>query len=271
MPVSAVIISLGQNCFDDHYPGLVMLSDSHLQEVSVVNQKKWLIILGIVLYFGLLDTALPAANCLLTENFDHSVLDSRLVVYDKYWKALTPPQYKLDAVGRNGGGRCFSSGTVSEAYPCWMRTLSSAWPSDELYVSFWMRYPKFVLTDPTNENFKIFYPHWDGTSSYVHYAMSGPNLVYYSAMANGSLVAYSRWLTCTGMTDGKWHHYQFYVKFSEGLSRFWYDGTLMIDDTYGTGKWTNLVYYVSAPSIDAEEPGLFSRQIDDLEMWDGMP
>jgi hypothetical protein len=236
-----------------------------------MGRNAWAVVLGVVFFLPLSFSAGRAAECLLSENFDNKVLDSRLVVYNKNWAVMKPPQYRLDAVGRNGTGRCFSSGTVGEAYPCWMRNTTAPWPTDELYVSCWMRYPKFVLTDPANENIKFFYPHWDGTASYVHFAMTGPSTVYYSAMAKGAMVAYSRWLTCPGMTDGKWHHYQFYVKFSEGLSRFWYDGALMVDDAYGAGKWSNLVYYISAPSIDADDPGIFSRQIDDLEIWDGLP
>jgi len=60
-----------------------------------------------------------------------------------------------------------------------------------------------------------------------------------------------------------------YVKFSTGVARFWYDGVLKIDRTIGS--WTGSVYYVSAPSIDADAKGTFSRQVDDWEVWDGMP
>lgn len=242
-----------------------------VEEVSAVGRNARSIALVATLLLQLSFTACWAAECLLSENFDSKVLDGRLAVYNKYWALMAPPQFRLDAVGRNGTGHCFSSGTVSEVYPCWVRGLSTPWPTDELYVSYWMRYPKFVPTDPANENLKLFYPHWDGTASYAHYAMTGPGTVYYSAMAKGAFIASGRWLSCPGMTDGKWHHYQFHVKFSEGVSRFWYDGALMVNDAYGAGTWSNLVYYVSAPSIDAEDPGIFSRQVDDLEIWDGVP
>ena len=228
----------------------------------------------VILVFSLVTAAgqdASAANRLLTENFDDGVLDARLTVFDKAWRALASPQYSLGSLGRNGSGRCFSSGTVSEAYLCWNRDLPSPWPTDELYVSFWMRYPTFRSTDTVNENIKLFYPHWDGTQSYVHYSMAQPDTVYYSAKAKGAMVAYGRWISCPGMTDGKWHRYEFYINFSRGVSQFRYDGEVLVDDEYGSGKWTNELYYISAPSIDAEETGVFSRQVDDLEVWDGIP
>ena len=211
-----------------------------------------------------------AAQCLLSENFDGRVLDDRLTVYGKNWQVLSPPQYNLNATGREGAGYAFSSGTNSQAHLCWMGDTLNPWPTDELYVSFWMRYPTFVRND-SMENLKVFYPHWDGAKSYVHFTLSDSDTIYYSAMAEGSVLTAGNWLECPKQTDGKWHHYEFYINFNEGVSRFWYDGALKVDDAFGTGIWTSNLYSIIAPSIDAEEPGKFSRQVDDLEIWDGMP
>ncbi len=230
----------------------------------------WLI-LGISVLIQLVPVECHTANLLLGENFDSQVLDGRVSIIGHNWAVLAPGQYHLDAVGRGGTGHCLTSGTVNEAYLYWRNPVPGSWPSDELYVSFWMRYPKFITTEPVNENIKIFYPRWDGLNSYVHYSLTQPDIVYYSAMAQGSMVAAGRWLTCPNMTNGKWHSYQYYVNFSQGISRFWYDGSLILDDAYGPGKWTNSVYSISIPSIDAEDPGVFSRQIDEIEVWDGLP
>ena len=212
-----------------------------------------------------------AANRLLYENFDDQSIDtSRFIVYGHNWAVLNPPQYNLNQVGRGGKGYCFSSGTVSEAHLCWRKNVPNPWPTDEFYVSFWMRYPTFRQTD-NHENLKLFYPHWDGVDSYVHYAMCNDDSIYYSAKGKGQFLTQGRWLNCPNQTDGKWHRYEFYVKFSAGIHKFWYDGKLTVNDNFGSGKWTRAMYYISTPSIDAEEPGSFSRQIDDLEVWDGMP
>jgi hypothetical protein len=218
-----------------------------------------------------------AANRLLYENFNDQVIDSRLTVFGNNWTILSPPQYNLSNVGRDGTGRSFTSGTVDAAYLCWRTNVPNPWPTNSFYVSFWMRYPRYVTTNSTNENLKIFYPHWDGADSYVHYALAQPNLVYYSAKAKGTMIAYSRWLNCPAMNDGKWHHYEFYVNFATGASQFKYDGVMKVNDVYGSGKWTNHMYYFSIPSVNGRSvpsdpnPGDYTRQVDDVEIWDGMP
>jgi hypothetical protein len=218
-----------------------------------------------------------AANRVLYENFNDQIIDSRLTVYGNSWNKLSPPQYNLTAVGRDGTGHSFTSGTVDAAYMCWKTNVPNPWPTNQFYVSYWMRYPRYVTTNSVNENLKIFYPHWDGVDSYVHYNLAQPSLVYYSAKAKGAMVAQSRWLTCPNMVDGKWHHYQFYVNFSTGASKFWYDGVLKVNDVYGSGKWTNHMYYFSIPSVNGRSvpsdpnPGDYTRQVDDMEIWDGSP
>jgi hypothetical protein len=231
--------------------------------------------LAVCVSFALFPTNSFAASRLLYENFDDQELDSKLRVREDlsgYPSGdLEPPQYNLNAVGRTGVGYCFSSGTVNSANLLWIDDMVDPWPSDEMYVSFWMRYPTFKSTD-SHENIKFFYPHWSGTDSYVHYCMSSEDVVYYSARGNGTMISLGNWLDCPDQTDGNWHHYEFYVKFSTGISRFWYDGELVLNHTYGKGKWLpNNMYYIWAPSMDAEEYGTFSRQVDDLEVWDGIP
>ncbi|HQG31927.1 MAG TPA: hypothetical protein PLA83_08365 [Deltaproteobacteria bacterium] len=232
--------------------------------------KKTAVLFFSALVFLTVNTGICAATRLLHETFDDQVLDSRLRVR-VYGAVATPPQYAFASQGRDGTGHCFSSGTVSATWLQWpSETMLRPWPSDELYVSFWMRYPTFTRTDP-NENIKFFYPHWNGTSSYVHYCMYDPDQVYYSAQGMGAVLAAGVYLRCPNQTDGRWHRYEFYVKFSEGISRFWYDGVKKLDQTYGPGVWSNDILAIDAPSLDGEEPGIFSRTVDDLDIWDGMP
>ncbi|OFZ37032.1 MAG: hypothetical protein A2504_01860 [Bdellovibrionales bacterium RIFOXYD12_FULL_39_22] len=214
---------------------------------------------------------------LMYENFDTQTISPNLSVYGEWDSSIqgnilqVPPQYNLDQAGKNGQGFAFSSGTVNKVWISWDKGLPNPWPSDEMYFSFWMRYPTFTSTD-SMENLKIFYPHWNGVDSYVHYSMSDKDTIYYSAKGNGAMISISNWLSCPNQTDGNWHHYEFYVKFSNAISRFWYDGELKIDHFYGPNVWLpNTMSYIAAPSIDAEESGVFSRQIDDWEVWDVVP
>jgi len=246
----------------------VRFNDQFSYEETGMSRTKTVLFISLI--FLAIGCDALASTRLLYENFNDKVLDSRLV--PRIYGAIAAlPQYSYASPGRGGTGYSFASGTVAATWVQWPSSaMLKPWPSDEMYVSFWMRYPKFVNTD-SHENIKIFYPHWNGISSYVHYAMSSSNVIYYSANSNNTAIDGGVWLTCPNQTDGQWHHYEFYVKFSQGISRFWYDGVLKLDRRYGTGKWTNDVSSIDVPSMDGEEPGTFTRQTDDLEIWDGMP
>lgn len=236
----------------------------------------------LLVIFFILPINAYSSNRLLYENFDDKALDPRLTVFGNNWAILSPPQYNLTSAGRGGSGYCFSSGTISTAYISWMgnstfnpnHAMPNPWPSDEMYVSFWMRYP----TGSTGcDNLKFFYPHWNSTESYVHYsAITGESSCYYSAFGHGSALEVGGGAFLSGASDGNWHHYEFWIKFSTTEHKFWFDGTLKISRNYADGAWNlngGTVYYISAPSIDAEtsDQGKYSRQIDDWEVRDGMP
>jgi hypothetical protein len=224
-----------------------------------------------MVFLPLSSRAESSAVRLMLEDFDSQTVDEMLTVFGNGWRVLSLPEYNLDAPGRNGTGHCFSSGTERSAHLAWNKGIPNPWPTDEMYVSFWMRYPTFTPTNPINENIKLFYPHWHEAKSYVHYSMTGNDKVYYSACASGTMLTYGNWLDCPGQADGNWHHYEFYVNFAQGISRFWYDGVVKADDTFGTGVWTKDMYYITAPSIEGNDPRVFSRQVDDWEIWNGMP
>lgn len=215
-----------------------------------------------------------ASDRILYENFDDQEVTVPLTAVDGDTTPLVEGDDYTWATGYGGTGYAiFFRLTDNRDSVIWWGydyPVTDPWPSDEMYFSFWMRYPDFTSTD-SHENMKIFYPHWDGTSSYVHYALADDHTVYYSANGDGSVLTDANWLNCPNMTDGNWHHYEWYIKFSTGISKFWYDDVLKVDDVFGTGHWTNDIYYIAAPSIDAEEVATFSRQVDEWELWDGMP
>jgi hypothetical protein len=208
---------------------------------------------------------------LFLEDFNSGTIDEFLTVYGESWNVLQPPAYNLNAPGRDGAGHSFSSGSDHVAHLVWSKGIPNPWPTDEMYVSFWMRYPSYTPVYPYNENIKLFYPHWHNATSYVHYSMTNSNQIYYSACASGNMLTYGNWLDVPNQTDGNWHHYEFYVNFAQGISRFWYDGAQKVDDTFGTGVWTKDMYYIAAPSVEGNDPRKFSRQVDDWEVWNGMP
>jgi len=217
---------------------------------------------------------LHAARRLLYENFDDKSLNDTSLKADEGGSGrdlVEGDDYEW-AEGRNGSGYCiyFRKGDAGgDATLIWSGI--GEWPSNELYFSYWVRFPEFKQT-ATHENIKMFYPHWNGAQSYTAYSLVNSGTLYHSVKGDGQMLASGKWVGAPNMTDGKWHHYEFYINFSEGINRFWYDGKLKVDEKFGTGAWSNKnIYYIAAPSIDALSVSDFSRQIDDWEVWDGMP
>jgi hypothetical protein len=222
------------------------------------------------------------ANRIYFENFDNNQINNPSIGKVDAYLSLSPKKlaikgvdFSLSQPGRNGSKGSFLSLQTNgkldaEAFLIW--NYSSSWPSTQMYVSFWQRFPHFVSTD-THENIKTFYPHWDGALSYVHYSISSSKTMYLSERANGEMISTGNWLNTPNQTDGKWHHYEFFIDVKAGVSKFWYDGNLVRNKNYGPGTWNTpfKVYYLTFGMIDAEEPGNFTRQFDDIEVWDGIP
>ena len=189
--------------------------------------------------------------------------------------------YNLNQVGYNGKGYCFTSTTRipdNEAFLGWenghtgFMGLPATWPTNEWYVSFWVRYPTFTSM-VSHENIKLFYPKWDGGDSHSAFDDTGQGSLYHSEKSNGVYVTNSNWVKVAGINNGAWHHVEFYMDFEKGISRFWYDGNLAWDKNWGPGTFTTPVkmYYFTFGSIDASGDSIFNRQFDEIEVWDGMP
>ncbi|MEZ4600300.1 MAG: hypothetical protein R2940_10990 [Syntrophotaleaceae bacterium] len=226
-----------------------------------------------------------AANRLLYENFDDQVLDSRLIprVYGLWGEedgVNQGDEYTLNQVGYNGKGYCFTSTTEvpkNECFLAWENRagytpLPSPWPTNEWYVSFWVRYPTFTKT-VNHENIKLFYPRWDGGDSHTAFDDTGGGALYHSEKSAGEYVTNSNWISVPGINDGNWHRVEFYMNMERGISRFWYDGDLKWDKNWGPGTWRTpfSMYYFTFGSIDASGDSIFNRQFDEIEVWDGMP
>lgn len=220
-----------------------------------------------------------SANLIYSENFNDKKIDQpsvgSMTVYKNFqYKEIFPPEYNLTSVGRGGSGYCFSGAQNTSAYIMW--NYNQSWPTDEMYVSFWQRFANYTYTD-SNENFKIFYPHWGKAYLAAVVYKSGTlsvktkNSQGVQGGDTGGLTPDSRWISVANQTNGSWHHYEFWMKFSSGKVKIWYDGKLMRDSVLSEGTWNRFNGYLTLGSSDAEEPGKFLRQYDDWEVWDGMP
>lgn len=241
------------------------------------------ILLALIFVFSVTVTLLCshsiASDRLYYENFDDRVINQApfgTVMARKISDYSNPAvlgEYTW-ATGRGGSGYAFASGSIRDPFIEW-RNLGGTWPTNEFYVSFWVRYPTYAAADTTHWNIKTFYPHWNGTDSYVHYSATGPKSTtesfYHSVMSNGEILLASAYPQTPNAWDGNWHQYEFYVHFTRGISRFWFDGVLRRDDNFGTGVWTNAMNYFTFGGQDSTDANTFTREIDDIEVWDGMP
>lgn len=192
------------------------------------------------------------------------------------WSLCTSGCYTFGE-GRGGSGYSFGSGTYQSPRIHWYGL--GTWYTDELYVSFYMRYPTFTHNYP-NENIKFFYPTF-GSNDKVEYVLYGGSDSAFWMHYNNNAAIRSGYLTLHNQADGNWHRYEFWIKFSTGEHKFWYDrpagnwtdgSYLKINVNYGTGVWDNRINFITVgPSLDAEAASTFTRYMDDIEIWDGMP
>lgn len=213
----------------------------------------------------------------------------------------------------DGSGYSVGSGTINAIYVEWGGYYGGGasvgeWSSDELYLSYWMKYPSYVHRESDNDNIKFFYPQFGSNSNddkWEAYMVNGTGcgMAFYH---DGALLTYNDGNTryyggnfaLSGpygyAADGGWHHYEFYIKFSTCEFKFWFDrqegdytteaslpigqyglgttGTyLLLNQDIPNVSWDDNVIILTWGSIDGEEANTFTRFFDDIEVWDGMP
>jgi hypothetical protein len=174
--------------------------------------------------------------------------------------------------GRGGTGYAWSGNQNVAAMITWYmaRNWKTQTGSDEIYTSFWMKFANYTKT-ADYENFKTMRP-WLGDQGAMEFVASAAGSHVFAVYADdGTILTSTQHVATPGSFDGNWHHYEIWFKFSTGHWKIWYDGVLRMDKAYGPGKWSGQIYYWTLGSIDATAQGVFMRQFDDFEVWDGMP
>lgn len=205
-----------------------------------------------------------AANRVYYENFDDKVVDSPISVSNSGYTWAT---------GRSGSGYSFYL-RESDEPDTTMCVYPGNWPTGEVYISYWMRYPTYNPSpDGKIDNMKILYMHL-GSSANQNYSatdMYRSDYLHTSANSVSKYLGVSDYGPDRSLVDGAWHRYEWYFNLSTETIKVWVNGSKRLDKTYNTGSWpTDKIYRICAPSIDAGMTNSFSRQIDDWEVWDGM-
>lgn len=198
--------------------------------------------------------------------------------------------------GRTGTGYALSGiiggdGVGTWPYIDWQANQSVPW-SNNIYVSFWMKYVSYKVdkTIKPYQNIKLFYWKWTGSydSSLMGEIAAGnvpngspPPYNEYTLSWRGKypylgtpsyLSKYPSYSDC----EGKWHHYVFYIQRTAGRARWWIDDHLIMDwntgDAADFGDGTGISYLHFAGSLIGTGPNSKgTRAFDDIEVWDGMP
>lgn len=82
--------------------------------------------------------------------------------------------------------------------------------------------------------------------------------------------------------QGRWHHFQFYIKQNipasarNGVLKFWIDDVLVLDfaDFHWKRNDNDSIYFFSTPHMyggGAAPPSSFGWQLDEMQVWNGMP
>jgi hypothetical protein len=157
------------------------------------------------------------------------------------------------------------------------------WPTDTVFVRYKMRFTHWSGSGSSNPNVKYFRLYKDSSHLYWHMANQSTNAGYilFNTNSNGSCGGAcqdSLNYTMSGLADGNWHTLAFLLTLSTGNGKFWYDRDPSLSPSAQISPsrtdWgdRNFMYLVTP----ADQGGTgdiitYTRQYDNVEIWDGMP
>lgn len=158
--------------------------------------------------------------------------------------------------------------------------------NQELYIKFWLKYDSnFDPNDGYGSN-KVWWMQFEDDTRTIYVQFRGSNISFYDedGWFQCSSVGYSGITECyrrldVNKVDGKWHKWEIYLKYNKpfsatnGILRVWVDEKLYIDVsnhqiiTKQNGKISRIVlgYFHDVLKSSA------GWQLDDFEIWDGIP
>jgi len=173
---------------------------------------------------------------------------------------------------------------------------------NEMYFSYWFRHDDHTWAGSESGDGKLFYfvdTNYNTGAMYIGGQLANSNLTI--TYANGSYSSdwarleenwgYSKLYlshpNVSPSTSGQWRHFEYYINYNQHYFTFWIDGNRLIanEGRYPDGKlyydsnlnihWKGIqFFYIHAAQVDQSSDGTGyynGWQIDDLEVWDGMP
>jgi len=173
---------------------------------------------------------------------------------------------------------------------------------NEMYLSYWFRHDDHTWAGSEGGDGKLFYfidVNYNTRAMYVGGQLATNNIgITYSNGAYSDAWArdpdnwgYSKLYlgnpNVSPSTTGTWRHFEYYINYNQHYFKFWIDGNLLkpTNGKYPDGKlyydsnlnihWKGFqFFYIHAAQVDQSSDGTGyynGWQIDDLEVWDGMP
>ncbi len=248
--------------------------------------------LSLIAFFFLWCSAASAATLLYSENFDDQDLDQPSVGSILYRSETGNPATPSYSTGRLGTGYCATGVANDSLYLQW--DYGATWPSDEMYVTWYVKFDNYVKNSDVTQmdNIKAFYPHFNvtGGTAYDRYwsvSRDSKTSFFWSSMecrqsidgncANSAdTFNTGNYVTVPNMMDGNWHKMAMYIKFSTYQLQIWMDDTRYLnfngtDGVYGGASPHPYIGYLTVDAEDSQTQESFTKYIDDVEIWDGMP
>ena len=205
------------------------------------------------------------ANCIFKESFDNqsgswSSADCEvppalgsMTLYTTNLNEDIPAVYNTHytwGTGRGGSGQCLQGAANKAVYIYW--PIAANWPTDEMYISFWLKYPSYSGESWMNLK-SLYVKQTDNVAHLVAAVGAAPGPPWYNITTGGGAI----WSDCTNYfgssnhLDGNWHHYEYWVKMaSAGQLKIWYDGVLDTDISQSNSGWNQYIFNIFYRDIE---------------------
>ena len=263
--------------------------------MALFNKRNFLVLFVTIIFWGCFIPAASShsATLIAKEDFeDQNFSDFFHAAQPDYWNNLAITSYQphsgvyslrgnacsscIDSItGRQGRNRTdLNFGYTSNPGIGTVFDLDSL-HDNELYVRFWLKYDaNFDPADGYYSN-KVWWMQFEGDTDTYYVQFRGSSLSYYDE-AGHTRETYSS--ITPDAVDGRWHLWEIYVRYNDygqnnGILRVWFDSQEKVYYTNarfilsGGGKISRMCFGYFHRSAESSA----GWQIDDIEIWDGIP
>ena len=220
-----------------------------------------------------------AANKILYENFDDKKFDQGTFgsVTEEQGSGAT---WVSD--GHGGFARSEYHTAGSDDQPTRLKfSPGKNWPTNLVFVRYKLRWASYNCSSTGNQNIKLFRLLKSNNYYYWHHATqagTAPNYTMFNVYSHGTQKGDWAYPTLSGSSDGQWHTLAYLLNLTTGNGKFWYDRDPLKDSPTAeiqppSFDWNdrNFSYFVVPADDGVLNDATYTREYDDVEVWDGLP